>query len=281
VSTKIINRQALELLILVGAFDDTYGNRASLLASIDQAIEQGELFREFNDQTSLFHDKIELEATYFEMEDLSLMTRLADEKELLGIYVSSHPLSTYRKALSHHGYVTMAQAGKLAGKRHVACAAIVQSVKVIRTKRGDPMAFLTIGDETDDMQAVVFPDVYRANRTLLEEESLLFIKGKIESRNDRIQWIIAEMDQFDEAKIRVEKKQRLFIKLSERNSEESLKKVKETANTFPGNTPIIIHAVETRQTYQLSKAYHINPAADCIHKLRAYFGEENVVLEKI
>src|SRR5699024_9343361 len=86
VSLRIVNRQALELLILSGAFDDIYSNRASLLASIDKAMEQGELFREFQDQSTLFENQIELEANYIAMEDLTIMTKLTDEKELLGIY---------------------------------------------------------------------------------------------------------------------------------------------------------------------------------------------------
>src|SRR5699024_8054739 len=69
VSSKTINRKVMELFILGGTFDMLHPNRASLLASLDQAMEQGELFREFNDQPQLFQDKIALEATYTEIED--------------------------------------------------------------------------------------------------------------------------------------------------------------------------------------------------------------------
>src|SRR5699024_9016708 len=189
--------QALELLILSGAFDDIYSNRASLLASIDKAMEQGELFREFQDQSTLFENQIELEANYIAMEDLTIMTKLTDEKELLGIYVSSHPLVSYRKKLRNKGYVTIAKAVQMAGTRHVKGDVIVQSVKTIRTKRGESMAFLTVGDETGDMEAVVFPDVFRDSRSLLTEENFVRIEGKIESRHNRMQWLVSRIDPFE------------------------------------------------------------------------------------
>lgn len=280
VSSHSVNRQILELLILAGAFDDTYDNRASLLASIDQALEQGELFHEFQDQPSLFQSEIELEAGYVEMEDLSTITKLANEKELLGIYVTSHPLAAYRRALKSHGYATLADVYQMIGKRGVKSAVIIQSIKIIRTKRGDPMAFLTVGDETSDMDAVVFPDVFRLNRSLLEEEKLIAIKGKIESRNNRIQWLVSEVYPFDETIAVINQPERLFIKVSARNSEEALNKMAEIAQSFPGNTPIILYTVETKQTYQLQNTYNINPISACMTKIRAFFGEENVVLEK-
>src|SRR5699024_2508469 len=95
VPKNLVNRKTMELLILAGAFDILYDNRASLLASLDKAIEQGELFREFNDQPQLFQDKITIEYSYMDIDDFSKMKRLDDEKELFGFYISTHPLVDY------------------------------------------------------------------------------------------------------------------------------------------------------------------------------------------
>lgn len=280
VSLRIVNRQALELLVLSGAFDDIYSNRASLLASINKAMEQGELFREFQGQSFLFYKQIELEANYVVMEDLSIMTKLADEKELLGIYVSSHPLVSYRNTLRNKGYVTMAKANQMVGTRRVRSVAIIQSVKTIRTKRGDSMAFLTIGDETGDMEAVVFPDVFRITRSLLIEEIFVMLEGKIESRNNGVQWLVSHIDHFEvdiENNIRTE---RLFIKVSEQNGEAALNAIMQTTKAHPGGVPIILYTIETRQAFQLEDRYDVNPVPACMKELRDYFGKENVVLEK-
>jgi len=82
---KVVNRNVLVLLIRAGAFDDTYANRASLLASIDQAIDQGELFGDLTRQPSLLSNKFGLVERYAEIDDFSPVRKLSDEKELLGI----------------------------------------------------------------------------------------------------------------------------------------------------------------------------------------------------
>ncbi|ASN05011.1 DNA polymerase III subunit alpha [Virgibacillus necropolis] len=280
ISTKLINRQSMELLIMVGAFDDTYHNRASLLATIDHAMEQGELFREFADQPSLFQDKMDLEVTYVEIEDFSLMKKLADEKELVGIYISSHPLASYREKLRMSGYLTLNQANRMVGKRNVKSAVIIQSMKTIRTKRGDPMAFVTIGDETSEMEAVIFPDVFREVNRWLNEEVIILITGKIELRNNKNQWLVQEIHQFNEEDVKAKANQRLFVKFSEQNSEKVLLNMKEIAINHPGNTPVIIHREDKKQTYQLASEYFMEATRECLQELKGYFGEANVVLKK-
>src|SRR5699024_2688319 len=126
-------------LIMAGAFDELHANRASLLASVDQAIEQGELFHEFHHEPSLFTDKIELQESYVDIEDFTKIKKLADEKALLGIYISSHPLKELRQDLQTNGFITLKDARQLAGRRRVKNAAIIQTIKTIRTRRGDPM----------------------------------------------------------------------------------------------------------------------------------------------
>lgn len=280
VSFKIINRKALEDLIIAGAFDPLYTNRASLLASIDQAIEQGELFREFSDQSNLFQDKIELEANYEKIEDFNIAKKLADEKELLGIYISSHPLKAYRQLLRENGSLPMKDAQKQIGKKNMKSAAIIQAMKMIRTKRGDAMAFLTIGDETDDMEAVVFPDLYREVHRWLKEEMIVHISGHITSRNNRVQWVLTEISPFEEQILNREQPKRLFIKITNQDQEEALNIIRKTAIEHPGNTAVIIYNQNNKQTYQLASDYFIQPKHHCLKVLKDYFGMENVVLEK-
>lgn len=280
ISLKVVNRKSIELLIMAGAFDETHSNRASLLASIDPAMEQGELFREFNDQSSLFRDTIELQAAYVDVDDFSQMKKLTDEKELLGIYISNHPLKNYRDKLRTSGYITMIGAQALVGKNRIKSAAIIQSIKTIRTKRGDPMAFLTIGDETADMEAVVFPELYRQQGRRLEEEMMVLLMGKMEERNNGMQWLLTEIIPFDESMLNANQKQRLFIKLTATNGEKTLKWLKDLADQYPGDTPIIIYHEQSKRTYQLAGDYFIQPNQACMQALRKYFGEKRVVLER-
>jgi DNA polymerase-3 subunit alpha len=280
VSLSIVNRQTIELLIMSGTFDELQSNRASLLASIDPAIEQGELFREFLDQPNLFGDQLELETNYVQMEDFTDVKKLADEKELLGIYISSHPLESYRSKLRENGYITMDHAKQRTDKKEQKGTAIIDKVKTIRTKRGDPMAFLTLSDEKDEMEAVVFPDLYRNAKQMLQEEKLIMFQGKPENRNNRMQWLLSEIHPFEAERLQKIRKQRLFIKLTGREQEQSLAFIKRTAYQYPGDTPIILFDETNRKTYQLKEDYYIEPSYDCLHAFRKEFGKDDVVLQK-
>ncbi|WP_138415339.1 DNA polymerase III subunit alpha [Aquibacillus sediminis] len=275
----IVNRQAIESLILAGAFDETHANRASLLASLDQAMEQGELFKEFEDQPSFFQSDIELDATYIDMEPFSQMKKLAFEKELMGVYVSSHPLLQYRKDLRANGYLSIAELKTFTAKNNMKLSAVIQSIKSIRTKRGDPMAFLTLGDETEEIDAVLFPDLYRNINRWLQEEMIIVAKGKIEERNNRIQFVVAEMEPFsDESLINKQENKKLFIKVEEEHEQETLDKLRSIANRYPGESPVLIYHQQTRKTYQLGVDYNLNLNGACVRDLYQYFTKEQIAI---
>jgi len=278
ISLKIVNRKSMELLIMAGAFDETYENRASLLASVEQAINQGELFGGVNNEPSLLPNKYGIEEVYTEIEDFTQMKKLTDEKELLGIYISSHPLKEYRVPLRDHGYVSLSSAQKMSDRQPVTSAVIVQSIRKIRTKRGDPMAFMLVGDESEDLETVIFPELYRAEHRWLEEEMLIIIQGKIEIRNGRPQMLLHKIKPFDETLL-IKSEQRLFIKITEADSEKELAKIKEIAARYKGSIPIFVYHKEEKRTYKLSENYGVHASGDCVIEFKNYFGKANVVLE--
>src|SRR5699024_12708145 len=83
VSSKIVNRKSIVTLIRAGVFDSTYNNRRSLLDSVDQALEQAMLFKEFHEQPSLLEEQIDLRPQYADVEDMDLLEKLQDEKEFI------------------------------------------------------------------------------------------------------------------------------------------------------------------------------------------------------
>jgi len=280
VSFKAVNRTAVENFILAGCFDDLYPNRASLLASIDQAMEQAELFGGFEEHSSFLKKELIVEDAYTELEDFSTIKKLADEKELLGMYVSSHPLKEYRKKLRASGYVQISDLEPLVGQRNITLAVIVQSIKVIRTKRGESMAFVTIGDESGEVDAVVFPDLYRNTNRWLEEELMVFITGKPEVRRDRLQFVTDQFTIFNETELKQTEARRLFIRLTKHNRKESLTKLMDIAKKHPGNVPLLIYDESRNQTYQLNEQYNLTPSGDCLNLLRSIFGKANAVLQE-
>ncbi|UFT98017.1 DNA polymerase III subunit alpha [Radiobacillus kanasensis] len=280
VSLKVVTRPIIETLVMSGAFDETYANRASMLATIDQAREQAELFKEFDDQPSFFEGDVQLDGSYVEVEDFSQIKKLEMEKEVLGIYLSSHPLTEYRNLLRTNGYITFRNARKLIGQKQLLGCAIIQEVKTIRTKRGESMAFVTLGDETDEMDGVVFPELYRNISKWLKEESMVFLKGKVEKRNERLQWVLEEIRPFQEEELTVKVEQRVFLKITDQNDQKVLEKMSTIADQYPGTVPIIMYHQQKNTSYQLAGKYNVKLTRDCIQALSRTFGKENVVIKR-
>ncbi|QHE53238.1 DNA polymerase III subunit alpha [Pontibacillus sp. HMF3514] len=278
VSLKVVNKQVIESLILAGSFDETFSNRASLMASIHHAMEQGDLFSEIDEQGSMF-GSVDLDPTYVEMEPYNQLKQLALESEVLGMYVSSHPLSTYRTKLRANGFLSLQQASESSKQKGLKAAVVVQEMKVIRTKRGDPMAFLTLGDEQEEMEAVVFPNVFRDLRKWLSEEMLVFIQGRIEERNGSKQWIVEAMNPFQEERLQEEEQKRLFLKITGEDEKSVYQDIKQFASKYPGPTPIIIHNADKKETVQLSREYWVDPSYALLKQLYGLLGEKNVVLK--
>src|SRR5690625_3200673 len=281
IRTQNIKRNALETLILAGTFDETHQNRASLLKSIDQAIERAELFGGMNGQGSLFTKKIQMRPAYVDVEDFTTLQKLSDEKELMNMYVSSHPIKQYRAILKSRGYQTLEATSYLNNNQHVKTIGIVQTFKKIHTKRGDSMAFITLTDETGEMEAVVFPDIYRDVNSWLEEDKTVTVEGKISIRQNKKQLVINKLDisyleDFEQKKAQAT----LFIRLIETmNVEDALIYLQKLATNYPGTTEIIMYNQIENKSYQLEEKYFLISSNEVVEHLNDFFGVENVVLK--
>ncbi|SDB94491.1 DNA polymerase-3 subunit alpha [Pelagirhabdus alkalitolerans] len=283
VSLNIVNRQSIELLVLSGAFDLFNVERASLLATIDHAMEQGELFGDDHGEGSLLSDVLQLDVRYQDVEPFSQMQKLLNEKELLGMYVSHHPLGVNRHIIRSKGFIDLYHLKDQPDKSKVHLLAGVQSIRQIRTKRGESMAFVLLTDETDEFDSVLFPDVYRDCRAWLKEEQFVKIEGTKETRQNKDQIIVRAIEPIDMEQLSVqeEEKERLFIKMQNGyDMDEALLKIQHIVDRFPGSIPIYLYKEDNQRTYKLSESYFIDPHYKAIQSLKAIFNDRNVVLKK-
>lgn len=275
-----MKRKTIETLILVGAFDTLYSNRASLLASLDQALERAELFGDMDGQGILFNE-MSMKPAYVEIEDFTTIQKLTDEKELLNMYISSHPIKQHRPKLQKEGYYKIEQLQVLSNRSFGKVAGLVQSLKEIRTKRGESMAFVTIADETDEIEAVVFPDVYREVNHWLKEDLIIIAQGKIGVRENKKQFVINQLKQYkhdsDESA-----KEELTIYIRVQNNTEiqsALKFLLEQAKENQGNATMIIYDEQQNKSYKLEQKYAVLTNQNVLEKVKAFFGIENVVVK--
>ncbi len=193
---KNLNKKSLESLIKSGALDRIENgkqSRASMLENIEALLQYSkEVEGRHNDQDSLFSgpDTNQSTLTLPDAEPIEASQKLAWEKELLGLYVSGHPLDKFEDTLSKKRNIKKTLEEVREGMEAVVYG-IIEEVKPIITKKGDHMAFLKIADFSGNVETVIFPKIYAKNKDILEAENCIGIKGRISKRNGETS-IIAE-----------------------------------------------------------------------------------------
>jgi DNA polymerase-3 subunit alpha len=197
VDLRAVNKRALECLIKAGALD-TLAERPRLLAIIDRMMSLSQLHHQAREAGQLTlgmfdgdrsHDADLLVNQVF-VPPIAQKEMLAWEKELLGVYVSEHPLQLLSQTASSE-FTTIDQIDhSLAGQRAAVAGGVLRA-RVITTQKGDEMAFVELEDLTGSIDVVVFPQAYEKHVEFLVEDRLLVIRGRIDVRDGNLQ-IIAE-----------------------------------------------------------------------------------------
>ncbi|OZM57961.1 DNA polymerase III subunit alpha [Lottiidibacillus patelloidae] len=274
VPQKVVNRRTIESLIYAGCFDEFNNNRASLLASIDPGIQYAELIQASNsdNQLGLFPDEaLQMKPKYIEVPPFTSEDQLQLEKEALGFYLSGHPIESFQDILSDYGVVKKAILETVSDQSKQKIAGLVTSSKVIRTKKGEQMAFITISDETGELEVVIFPNIYKRQPTLFTKGKLLFIEGSIENNRDSVKCIAKEV------RLVKELNTRLFIKVKNQDTEK-MAKLKQIISKNKGLVPITIYYESEKKAMKLASEYNVDTNERCLQLLKEQFGNEHVVL---
>ncbi|MEG4418202.1 DNA polymerase III subunit alpha [Microcoleus sp. LAD1_D5] len=200
VNLHSVNRRALEALIQCGAFDKIDTNRNQLINDLEGVIKwaqdrkrdresgQGNLFdllgTSFGKSASTYDSAPKSKP----VKDLDKQDKLRLEKELLGFYVSEHPLKFLLQVNPDPDVVTLEQLADKKGK--VSVIVMLSAIKLVVTKKGDAMAILQLEDLTHQIKAVVFPKAYEQVKPYIVENAILQISGKIEKDGEEIQIIV-------------------------------------------------------------------------------------------
>ncbi len=199
VSSKDLNKRSLESLIRVGAFDQLE-NREKLLANLEQMLEYSRKIKQskINGQSSLFDSDPSNSFNSFNLKnsvkDIDEEEKLIWEKELLGIYVSAHPLEKYQKEIRKSSVEinklgirqANSKANKYSTNKKVTISGIINVVKKILTKNNKPMIFAELEDLTGKIEALVFPSVLEKNPAIWQEGKIIKMIGKISNKDDQL-----------------------------------------------------------------------------------------------
>lgn len=191
-SGSYFTRKSIEPLVKAGALDDFGKDRATLLASIEAAEKHVKIVRP-TEEEDLFSAEQSLfgKPKYAEVEPIPNSMKLQFEKEVLGFYLSEHPVESLRKTIPTSANCLRIKSIKQGS--YVKMIGMIESVRVIRTKKGEQMAFSQIQDEYGSLSLTIFPKQYNECGELLKEGNLIYFEGDLEYRFQQVQIIVKKM----------------------------------------------------------------------------------------
>lgn len=318
--TKDTNKRVVESLIKCGAFDQISENRATLMAGYESVLESISMDRKKNvqGQISLFDA---FSAQVEEVPDMQLSTnlpvvrefsekeRLNMEKEVLGMYLSGHPLSEYKSELDRKTSINMKKINELKENektfmklhdREVIMGGMVIAKRIMTTKRNEIMAFITLEDLYGAIEVVVFPQTLKKFNILLNDDSIILIKGAISIDDDEAKLIardikdINEEYRFNSEKISFDvrsnssksKNRQMNVRIDTVGDEELLMKIFTITRKYPGRDRLVL--LPKDQNIDMSKpiAYkvpgmYINADEELKKELGSLVGKLNIEIEEI
>lgn len=268
---KWLKPEYIKPLIYVGAFDQFEHSRGTLLASIEGIIQSVQMSGNNIDLFELLKPK------YESAPDLTIEEKLENEEHFLGTYLSGHPTEKYDsvrpwKQIVYINELTIGKTSRVLGS--------IKNIHKITTKKGEPMAFVTISDTSGDCSLTLFPTKYRQFIELLTDKTVLYVEGKVESKREGIpQIIVNQMDDVEKiAGSQTDKK--CFIRIQEeQNNNETLEKMKNVMMRSKGNIPVVLYYVQSNKKIGLAEESWINDTPELIEELENLLGKENIVIK--
>ena len=290
---EAVNKKCIESLIRAGAFDNMGKTRCTLIASYEQIIDTiaDSQKRNFTNQITMFdisnseEDIQKMKYNYMEMDEFSEKELLSMEKEMLGIYISGHPLEKYRKQLDEvtnfntvqieetMEQMTAGEKCDLQDGQSVKLAGVITKIKKKFTKSNKVMAFVTIEDLYGSCELIVFESCYNKCSNLLIEESLILCEGRISIRDENDITIIA--NQITELKSNSQR--RLVIDITDL-PEETKEKLRGTIKFFEGEQNNLKVNVKNNGKETECGAIFADNAGKTIEAFKDVVGEDRVEL---
>ncbi len=256
VDMTAVNRRVIENLIKCGAYDSTQVSRARMFGALDDAMRAGQAHQ--RDQASNQIDIFGMLGTpgkgakkagdvYPPVTEWTSQEALAFEKEALGFYISGHPLDKYERAIKRITSGTIAALKEKAASGEVRLGGVVSALKLRNTKKGDRYGNFNLEDKTGFIEVITWPDTYKKCAELLGADDPIFVKGRLEVGEDRMQVIANEVAPLADA-VKNQKngfgngktngngeKVHLYVRESDVSAEE-LVRLRDTLLDYPGRS---------------------------------------------
>jgi DNA polymerase-3 subunit alpha len=201
VDTRLVNQRVIASLIKAGAFD-RLGSRAQMLQTLDAVLERAQRSQRARNeaQTGLFGDLAAPEPAAAgpgegdtAVQEFSKEELLTMEREMLGLYISDHPLRRWGPALAKRATATIAQLADLPDRKKVTIGGLIGTVKRSMTRSGSTMAFVTLEDLTGSIEVLVFPRAYEQHGLSLKRDAVVLLRGTLDVEEQSVKLLCDEV----------------------------------------------------------------------------------------
>jgi DNA polymerase-3 subunit alpha len=279
--SRLVNRRALEALISAGALDGLGGHRAQLLAGLDLALKAAQKAQEEQErgQISLFSlgrddnpAPVVEQLALPQAEEWTPTQLLAQERELLGFYLSSHPLTRYTRDLKNLAQ-PLAELDKQQDGAQIRVGGLVSRISTFTDKRGQPFAFVTLEDLSGKGDVAFFAEAYSAHRALLVQDQVIMVEGRISQRNGRLSVQAESAMPMEQAREKLTRSLNLDLSYDEVRPD-LLVELRRICERFLGPCELRLHLKNggTKDAVVRSRSIKVNPCDELIQAVEALIG---------
>jgi DNA polymerase-3 subunit alpha len=287
VDHRAINKKTLESLIRGGAFDDLEKNRRYLFEIVEDIIRFG---------SASYRDSVAGQESFLDILDSSqgqsLSAKKKDhfpnwpehellkfEKELIGCYLSSHPLVRYQKILKRFSTVPSNALSTMKEGDSVRLGGVISSIKYTKTKKEEKMAILQIEDLKGTVDAVVFPNLFKTSENLVQMDAAIFIQGTLKFRNDTPNIVVNEITPLEEAQKKLTSS--VYIHIHENEDKTMLPQLKTILAQYPGTCSVALNlelSSGESVVIRANDSITFSPTPAAISEIEILLGEDSVWL---
>jgi len=283
VDTHIVNKRVLEGLVLAGAFDKLKGNRAEIFYSIESAIDFSQKVRNFKEKfdDGLFGGTAEVEnINEPELEKVRPWERsveLEKEREVLGFYLTGHPLRDYEKEYYAFSTVHLGDPSTFKNdEERVRVCVVITGLSTKIDRSGKEMAFMKFDDLTGSCEAIMFGRDFAKHREKISKGATVLAMGKIESSGDSIKLQIDDVIPMEEVKKELTKT--IIFKIdSDFHDENTIKDLKAILDKYPGKAATRIFVLEDHKKREFVVDVRVDPDDKLFEEVSELLGENSIL----
>ena len=280
VDLTVLNKRTVESLIKAGAFDSLGHTRKGLLLAFEQIVDAVAERRRNEEmgQFSLFggaDDTSDVHRVEIPSDEWSQKIKLGFEKEMLGLYISDHPLLEVAAAMRTQLSCAIPGLWELEDGAQVTVGGLVAGITRRYTRKGEPMLFFQLEDLEGSVEVVAFPSTVAQVGPLIQEDAALIVSGRLDHRGDDVKVVAREVK---EVQARSDESVRLTVPAA-RLSSDLVRQLKEVLSRHPGTSPVFLHMTSDNghKVLKLADDHRVEPRSALYAELRELLGQRAVL----